>query len=220
MATDTAASAEADPVRVVEVRSPSIGGETRAVVIAILHVVFWSALVIGAEYGEAHRHDDDPGRAKVRVNYDEVAFAAMPAEDQRLFGLIREGVAAIEQDRGRTGVWPEVDALAGRFVPPFAPDPIDRGGYRWTRLQDGSVVDYVGTPAAGSGRATFVIVFIEPGPGTPIDPTAPIDEVHHRLSDGTSIHVMIWRVPDGRALTTATELPPAEDGWRRVSRAM
>ena len=130
MAADTAPIG-ADAVRVVEVSPPSVADETRLVVVAVLQIAFWSAIVIGAEYGAAHR--DGAGAARVTVNYDEIAFAAMPAEDQRLFGLIHEGLIAAEQDRNQSKTWPTVEALARRLVPPFAPDPIDRGGYRWTR---------------------------------------------------------------------------------------
>ncbi|HVV84484.1 MAG TPA: hypothetical protein VHE35_15555 [Kofleriaceae bacterium] len=217
MSADAALPAEAERVRIVEVRPPSVAEETRLAVVAVLQIAFWSAIVIGAEYGEVHRHDG-AGGPKIEVNYDEVAFKTLPPEDQRLSGLIGEGMTSLELERSRAKAWPTVETMAGQGVPPFARDPIDRGAYTWTLLHDGTLTDYVGVPAPGSGRASFAIVFIEPEPGTPVDPNALVDEVHHRLSDGTMIHASFWRGPTGSTLTAATDRPPPEDGWRRVTR--
>jgi hypothetical protein len=206
----------AELTRTIEVRPLSFARETGAVIRAILLIGFWAAMLIGAERGTGG--PGRPGAAPGPVlPPDEIAVASLPAADQRLFNLVREGIAAAEQHRGRTGAWPTVEALAARGVPPFATDPIDRGGYQWSLRRDGLVLAYLGVPAAGSGRASFAIVIAEPEPGTPADPTTPVDEVHHRLSDGTLIHVTVWRTPDRRTLSAAVISPPLEDGWQAVT---
>jgi hypothetical protein len=126
-----------------------------------------------------------------------------------------EGLTEAEDVRSGKGDWPTVDALATRRIPPFAPDPLDRASYRWQLLRDGTLVNYVGTPDAASKRSTFVISILEPDPGTPIDPTAYVDETHHKLKDGTLLHVSIWI--GTRTLTRPAATPPFEDGWRRIT---
>ncbi len=139
----------------------------------------------------------------------------LESADQRVYRQCLEGLTDAEDVRARTGTWPAIDALARRGIPPFAADPVDHAGYSWRLVRDGTVVDYIGTPAAGSKRPTFVIVILEPDPGTPIDPQAIADEVHHKLADGTMLHVSIWI--GSRTLASAVAVPAIEDGWRRIT---
>jgi len=189
---------------------PSTAAETGHVVRAIFHVGFWTTILIALGHGTIV-----DGAAATGVQYDEIAFSTLPPLEQREYRLLREGVATAERARGRTGTWPEVDALATRGVAPFV-DPIDHAGYQWTRVADGPVIDYVGVPAQASGLATFMVVLLEPEPGTPIDPTLVADAVHHVMPDGTLVHVTIWRAPGARPTVSAVAAPRVEDGWRRV----
>lgn len=193
-----------------EVSPPSAAAETGLVVRAVFHVGFWSAIAV------AWLHAPGAGTAEtLGLQYDEVAFSALPPAEQRVYRLLREGVQTAERTRGRTGAWPEVSALVARGVAPFV-DPIDAAGYRWTRVADGPTVDYVGAPDPASGLGTFLVVLLEPPPGTPVDPTAVADEVHRLLRDGTLLHVTIWRAPGARTIAGAVAAPAVEDGWRRV----
>jgi hypothetical protein len=202
-----------DQVNVIAVVPPSAAAETGNVVRAVFWIGFWSAIAIAAVHAPKHGAGGDG--AAHGVQYDELAVDALPAAEQRLYRLLREGVSTAERTRGRTGTWPEVDALVARGVAPFV-DPIDRAGYTWTRLAAGATVNYAGVPDAASGLATFLVVVLEPEPGAPPDPTAVPDAVHHRMPDGTMVHVMIWRAPGARAVSEAVAAPRVEDGWRRV----
>jgi hypothetical protein len=200
------------PFRTVEVRSPSAAREAGNVIRAVLHIAFWSAALLGASWKHAAR--DATGGAKSATSVDEIAFRDLPGEDQRIYRNVLDGLVEAEDARVRDKAWPGVEALAARRIPPFAPDPVDQGKYSWKKLQSGGLVNYVGAPAA-AGRPTVLVVALEPLPGEPADPQAVVDETHHRLADGTMIHVSIWI--GGAAPGAAIQAPAYEDGWRRVT---
>ena len=87
-------------------------------------------------------------------------------------------------------------------------------------MQTGTAVNYIGTPEAASKRETFVLIVTEPDPGTAIDPSAQVDDVHHRLADGSMIHVTVWigpaLAPNGRAVAV---LPP-DQGYQQILGAL
>ncbi len=197
--------------RTVIVEPPSVLRETGMVVRVAFHVVLWTAIAMGATWfphaGVA------PAVAAPATAIGEVAFRELPGELQRMYTRCLEGLAEAEDTRSTTGAWPGVDDLAARGVPPFARDPIDHAGYHWKLLRDAGLVDYVGTPAHGP---TLLITALEPDPGTPVDPRAVTDETHHRLRDGTMIHVAVWVGP--QPITAPVITPPIEAGWRRIVR--
>jgi len=199
--------------RTVIVQSPSALRETGGVVRAVIHITVWSALLMGASWFP-HRNDGAARPAATAV--DEVAFRELDSEAQRIYRQTLDGLTEAEDVRSRAGEWPPVEALAARNVPPFATDPIDHAGYRWRLLRDGTLVNYVGTPSV-AGKPTYVIAVLEPDPGTPIDPQTPVDETHHKLRDGTILHVSVWTGPKDLAKPAAT--PAFEDGWRRITMA-
>jgi hypothetical protein len=195
------------------VRSPSRRRETLLVARALLHVVFWAAAVILAS-----RAARSAGGFRDRLALDEIAFRALAPDDQREARAVFGGAGEAEDVRARSGGWPTVEALAARGVQPFAADPLDHAGYHWKRLAEGTVVNYVGTPDPASQRPTLIIVAVEPDPGTAPDPSAPTDETHHRLRDGTMLHVMVWTSPHAR-VDTPIAAPRLEDGWHRITLA-
>jgi hypothetical protein len=198
-------------VQVIEVRPPSVLAETGYVMRAVFHLAYWTAIVIAL----VHAPGRGSGGAVAGVPYDEVAFSSLAPAEQRTYRLLREGLAKAERVRIRSGRWPTIDDLVGLGVPPFV-DPVDRAGYTWTRTQTGAAINYVGAPTTASGLATLAAVILEPEPGTPVDPTAVHDDIHHILPDGSLVHVTVWRAPGLRSTVAAMAAPRVEDGWRRV----
>src|SRR4030095_5768512 len=144
--------------------------------------------------------------------YQKLISDAQPAE-QRTCGELREGLLEAERIRASSGKWPDVDSLAREGIPPFAADPTRKGpAYKWTSIRQDWVTNYVGVPSDSSAPA-WALVVLEPAPGEPPDP-APNDETHHRLPDGTTLHVTRWTIPerDRRTGFTALRLPQNE-GW-------
>ena len=45
----------------------------------------------------------------------------------------------------------------------------------------------------------------------------PVDETHHKLRDGTILHVSVWTGP--KTLDKPAATPAFEDGWRRITMA-
>jgi len=212
------------PVRSVRVTPPSARREASAVLRGLFHIVFWSALVIvleriqtssaGARGGGASGRAPGPDRGQMTV--DQRAFQDLSVDEQRVFLAVQEGLAEAERIRSDTGAWPTAAALAADGVPPFAPDPLDRVGYRWRDLIAGRTVNYLGTPPVGSDRASYLLLILEPEPGVASDPAQPLDEFHHRLGDGALLHVSTWLGPGLGDLTEATARLPVERGWRQI----
>ncbi len=196
----------AQGVRTVSVQPPSLLRETKAVALALLQIAVVSAIAIQA----SRPSKADPAGSLMA---DEVAFAKLDGDEQRLFRRALEGLAEIEDHRNAKGGWPTIEELSARAVPPFTADPIDHFDYRWTLLRDRLVTNYIGIPGAVE-RPTLVIAVVEPEPGAA--EIADVDETHHKLADGTMIHVGIYR-------GTLRALPPGPlsqfsfgDGWRRI----
>jgi hypothetical protein len=202
----------ASSTRVVVLSPPSARAETWAVLRTLFHVAYWSALVVSAQ-AYASR---PAGEVRPDPSPFERRFQDLPPLDQRLFRSLQEGVVEAERLRSATGRWPTVATLAEGGVPPFAADPLDRARYTWRRVETGPKVDYVGTPAPGSGREAIFAVIVEPDRGSPPDPLTIPDEIHHRLDDGTMIHVTVWMGPPLGALDEAFALLPPEQGYRQV----
>ncbi|MEO8840460.1 MAG: hypothetical protein ABI591_00930 [Kofleriaceae bacterium] len=203
----------ANEVRTVIVQSPSVAREAGMVVRAVAHILIWSAALMTA----SRYHS---GKAGVLASSgastpDIQLFRDLDPDAQRLFRASLEGLTEAEDVRSRSGEWPTVEQLAARKIPPFAADPLDHAGYRWRLLRDGTLVDYVGTPDAASLRPSFVISILEPEPGMAVDPQAFTDETHHKLRDGTLLHVGVYSGP--HTLTSPMATPPFEDGWRRIT---
>jgi hypothetical protein len=184
---------------------------------AAFHIVTWSALVVSAQ-----THDPaQPAAAASAPSPFERRMVDLAPEDQRLYRAVREGIVEAERRRSSTGKWPSAADLAREGVPPFAADPIDRAGYTWTFVQTGAAVNYVGTPSvasnasASSKRETFIAILTEPDPGTAIDPGAVVDEVHHRLADGTMIHATVWMGPPVAPGPAVTVLAP-DQGYKQI----
>jgi hypothetical protein len=189
------------------VRSPSLGAELRFVGKALFHVGYWSLFVVFAHPRAA--------AADAMLPFER-RLSDLDAEGQRMVSNIREGVVEAEARRSKTGSWPLPEVLAGAIIPPFAADPLDRAGYQWRLVEGKGAVNYVGVPREGSGKDTFVVVITEPAPGTPPDPQVKEDEIHHRLANGTMIHVGTWTGPRVEASRLPLVAPNPDEGFRQV----
>jgi hypothetical protein len=132
--------------------------------------------------------------------------------EQRTFRELQEGLLEAEAVRSTTGTWPSPDALASNGIPPFVADPTAKGStYRWGLLREGNYINYVGVPER-TGAPTWLVWIHEPEPGTPPDQLYE-DEEHHKLLDGTMLHVSTWaHTPGPRDRARVVRVPQAE-GW-------
>ena len=199
-----------DTIRTVEVLPPSGRRETGAVLAIAAAIVFGAFLVIAP--GPGYSGSGNGPRAGDLLPF-QMLFRDAPPPVQRMYREMQEGLLEVESRRAATKLWPAVSTLAAQGIPPFA---LTSPPYRWSLAQEGVFVDYVGVPEA-DGPA-FLALVQEPDPNA-IDaaPAALLDEVHHRLADGTLLHVSIWfraaaaAVPVDRPLTQ-----PAAAGWTQV----
>lgn len=198
--------------RVVEVRSPSVLRECGVVVRAMFHLIFWSSLLMTARWGRGADRPAPPPVTPETSRYV-ISFQELDADAQRVYRQELVGLDEAFSARGRTSAWPTVEALAAANVLPFAPDPIDRAGYRWSLRREGAVVAYTGAPST-PGRPVFAIIILEPDAGALPDQVKVEDLEHRQLPDGGMIHVSFWTGPTPLAAAVAT--PPNKDGWRRI----
>jgi hypothetical protein len=143
----------------------------------------------------------------------QVLARTLPDAEQQTFGAIRRGLADAETERGRAARWPEPAALASRGIAPFA-DETNR--LHWQQFQQGKTVNYIGIPSDPASPA-WLLVLQEPEPNMPPDP-APLDDEHHRLADGTTMHVYVWMHQYGGRVTPAFMAQPQTQGWTEVFR--
>ena len=196
-------------VRTVEIRPPSLRGETVSVLKA-------SAVIVLLVAAYLFRPDQSPGlqsrqSPSLLLPYQKLIRDA-PAAEQRLFRELQEGLLEAERIRAATGQWPDVKTLADEGIPPFAQDPTQRVPYTWTSVRQEWAINYLGTSSDQRAPA-WVLVILEPEPGAPPDP-APNDETHHRLPDGTTLHVSIWNIPEAARRTSFAALRlPQNEGW-------
>jgi hypothetical protein len=199
-------------VRRVEIRPPSVRSETMNVLRAAGAIIILVAVYL-------IRPASDRGRA-TSPQRDLLPYQTLvrdvPAIEQRVFRELQEGLLEAERVRSETGKWPEVAALAADGIPPFAADPTEKTPCRWRMLSQGMFTNYFGVPSAQDAPA-WLLVIREPELGSAPELT-PNDEEHHRLTDGTVLHVSIWTVPE-RSRTSGGLLAvqrPELEGWRQL----
>jgi hypothetical protein len=141
-------------------------------------------------------------------------MAGRPPDEQRMFRELQEGLIEAEFARSSATAWPSAEALRADGIPPFAPDPTRQVDYDWQLVQDGPYVNYVGIPRS-AGAPDWLLVVQEPTPGVPPDQTFE-DEEHHRLADGTMLHVSTWVRKDGRGLAPRVVRMPQAEGWTQL----
>lgn len=198
-----------DAIRTVEVLPPSARGGTGLVLGAAAAIIFGALLVIALRSGDGGAENGP--RAGDLLPF-QMLFRDAPPPVQRMYREMQEGLVEAENRRAATKLWPAVDTLAAQGIPPFA---LTRPRYRWSLVQDGVFVNYVGLPEPDG--PVFLALVQEPDSNA-IDPApAPLDEVHHQLADGTLLHVSIWfrdaaaAAPVDRPLTQ-----PSAAGWTQV----
>jgi hypothetical protein len=196
-------------MRTIEIHPPSVRAETLNVLKAAAAIVLIVAAYIFRPTLGTQVANRQPQIGL--LPYQQLIRDAAPAE-QRLFRELQEGLLEAERIRAQTGQWPDVAALEGEGIPPFASDPTRKIEYKWTSTRQDWVTNYLGVPTDPSQPA-WVLVILEPEPGTPPDP-APNDETHHRLPDGTTLHVSIWNIPEAKRRSGFAALRlPQNDGW-------
>jgi uncharacterized protein DUF6162 len=147
----------------------------------------------------------------------QVLFRDLPSAEQRMFRAMQEGAGEALRLRAERGAWPSTDALATAGVPPFAPDVLDKSGYRWSGRSEGLLTDYVGVPGRAQGAPAFLLFIQEPDPVTGERPPPPsvIDEEHQLLPGGVLLHVTYWKRSVG-SLPPGMVVDPALEGWQQI----
>ena len=177
---------------------PKRGGRERAGVFALAGIIVTVIVVYLALNGS--RGDNDSSRGL--LPYQALA-STLPESDQQQYRAMREALLAAEAERARISRWPDVSTLNLR-----------NPGYEWTRFDRGVVTNYLGRPRDASQPA-WLIEIQEPEPGTAPDP-APNDDEHHRLPDGTTLHVYLWMHRFGGQVPAGLVPQPQNTGWTEL----
>ena len=199
-------------MRTRNIEPPSVRAETLNVLKAGAAIfVMVAAYVFRPTFGAPTR-DFELRQAQMGLLPYQKLIRDASSNEQRMFREVQEGLLEVERIRAQTGHWPDVKTLEAEGIPPFAPDPTQKIQYTWTSVRQDWATNYLGVPSDPSHPA-WVLVILEPEPGAPADP-APNDETHHRLPDGTTLHVSIWSMPEEKRRTGFAALRlPQNDGW-------
>ncbi len=136
--------------------------------------------------------------------------------EQLMFDRLQQGVSDAEVVRAQTGRWPDPASLGGLPAAfPAGDESLPSPLYAWSRAQEGFVVNYLALPSNDDASAAWLLRIQEPDPNAPLD-VAPNDEVHHRLPDGTVLHVTVWTHRFGGRLSRAFVLQPELTGWTQL----
>lgn len=198
------------PIRTVEVVPPSKSNESISVLLTSGVIVLFALYAIAARTGlgaRAAQADNLPFQT---------LFQDLPGPEQRIVRALREGFTEAKRVRAEQGAWPDPALLARDQIPPFAPDALDREGYRWSMKQERLLVNYLGVPT--EGNPLFLLVIVEPDPETGERPgTAPLQDAEHQLlPDGkTLLHVTVWMKAKGPA-PEGLVASPALAGWTQI----
>ena len=174
------------------------GGRERAGVFALAGLIVTAIVVYLALNATTNMNDKSRGL----LPYQTLA-ATLPESDRAQFRALRESLLGAESARARTARWPEVGALT-----------LPGSDYFWMRFERGVVVNYLGKSGDPS-KPAWLLEIQEPEPGTAPDP-APNDEEHHRLPDGTTLHVYVWTHRYGGQVRTDFVPQPQNTGWVEV----
>jgi hypothetical protein len=186
------------------------GGERR-------QVLLLAVLLIGgvAGYLGLTALNRDPAKQDL-LPYQFLA-RSLPESEQQIFGAIREAILPMETARFETRRWLDPEALSERGVRLFNPSAADRGTARaWQKFEQGTTVNYLSLPADPAGTA-WLLTITEPEPGSVPD-TAPNDDEHHRLPDGTVLHIYVWTHRFGSEIKPAFIRQPETHGWIQIFR--
>jgi hypothetical protein len=199
-------------IRTLELAPPSHAEEGVWVFLAACFVCLFVIYVIAFQ---RHGQAPDAARANQVLGF-QVLFRDLPGGEQRVFRAMQEGMTEALRRRGESGAWPPVDSLASAGVPPFARDVLDKSSFGWSQQRDGAINQYMGTPAAGSGTPSFLILGQEPPPNGGEAPSpGTVDEEHQLLPDGTLLHVTYWK-HSPPAPTANLVADPALAGWQQI----
>ena len=197
-------------VRTVEVLPPSRSREGANVALiggAILLAALYAILLrTSGPAASGQKADDLPFQ---------MAFQELPGGEQRMFRELEEGFGEARRLRAAEGKWPAPERLARDQVPPFAPDAIDRAGYRWTLLQDGLVLNYCGTPSQPESPELLLLIQEPERVGAEQPNAAVVDQEHVLLPDGKLLHVTYWKRKKAGA-PAEVQYRPEVDGWTQV----
>jgi hypothetical protein len=133
--------------------------------------------------------------------------------DQAVFDQLRASLAEAESIRASAGQWPEASTV--RALPAAVSASGSTAPYNWRRTQRNIIVNYLGLPAGEASAAAWLIRIQEPDPAVPAD-SAPNDEEHHRLPDGTVLHVSIWTHRFGGQVAPDFFPKPEIAGWTQL----
>ena len=181
----------------------------------LVHVVRVGTMVVLAVWLYLASSLSDTGGDRQNLLPYQALVQNQPATDQRVFRELQEGLLEAESLRSTQGDWPTVESLASNGVPPFAADPTAKAAiYHWRLLREGAFVNYLGLPDRAGAPAWLVLVQ-EPAPGAPAD-QAFEDEEHHRLLDGSMLHVSTWARPNGQQVAEHLLRVPQAEGWTQL----
>ncbi len=127
------------------------------------------------------------------------------SSDQTMFTDLQQTLIKAEGERAAANRWPDAASLG----------PAGSSPYGWMSARQGFFVNYLAKPSGDPSATAWLLLIQEPDPLATPDP-APNDETHHRLPDGTVLHVGIWMHRFGGQVPPDFVRQPEVAGWTQV----
>ncbi len=187
------------------------GNRERSVVLGLAAIV---AVFVGIYLG-LRSFAVDSGAGGSLLPY-QLLVRDLVTSDQAVFAHLRQGLLQAESARASTGQWPDAATVTQLQVATTSTDAsISLPPYKWTRSRQNILVNYLGLPEGDVSVPAWLLRVREPDPLAPGDP-APNDEEHHRLPDGTVLHVSIWTHRFGGQVKPDVFANPENSGWTQL----
>jgi hypothetical protein len=188
-----------------EVRSGSAGGGQERMRLLVLGALILGGVGVYLAFG---RGADTADRPASLLPYQSLV-RTLPEAEQNMYRAVRGALPALESERAQARKWPTVTGLSGMGVAPF-----NDTNYTWHQSQRGAIVNYLAIPTDAAEPA-WLLTIQEPEPNQPPDP-APLDDEHHRLPDGTTLHIYVWSHRFGGRVSPRFIPQPQSEGWTEL----
>jgi hypothetical protein len=189
-----------------EVRSGSSAGGQERMRLLVLGALILGGVGVYLAFGRGANTADRPANL---LPYQGLV-RTLPESEQAMYRSIRDALPTLESERAQSRRWPTVTGLAGMGIAPFA----NSASYTWHQAQRGATVNYLGIPT-DPAQPAWLLTIQEPEPNQPPDP-APLDDEHHRLPDGTTLHIYVWSHRFGGRVTPRFTPQPQSEGWTEL----
>ena len=185
-------------------KTTSVGGSRSRERFGVLALAVLIVVTVSAYLALRSSALESTGSAANLMPYQTLA-RDLVSSDQAMFTDLQQTLVKVEGERAAATKWPDPSTLQAT----------ESSSYAWTGARQGFFMNYLARPSTDASGTAWLLLIQEPDPLATPDP-APNDETHHRLPDGTVLHVGIWMHRFGGQVPADFVRQPDVAGWTQV----